>query len=120
MNPNAVKQCFPQLVERLTRNHPEKIILFGSYAYGTPTEHSDIDLLVVLNRDSVPQNYREKTQLYLEVAKQIRDFRKQISIDLIVYTRPMYQQFIEQESQFSKEILQKGVLLYEANHSRMA
>ncbi|MCW5551019.1 MAG: nucleotidyltransferase domain-containing protein [Verrucomicrobiae bacterium] len=27
--------------------HPEKIILFGSYAYGEPNEHSDVDLLVI-------------------------------------------------------------------------
>ena len=32
------------IVERI---HPDKIVLFGSYAYGTPTEHSDFDLLVV-------------------------------------------------------------------------
>lgn len=29
------------------KTHPEKIILFGSYAYGQPNEHSDVDLLVV-------------------------------------------------------------------------
>src|SRR5258708_29875794 len=28
--------------------HPDKIILFGSYAYGTPNEDSDVDLLVVM------------------------------------------------------------------------
>ena len=28
--------------------HPDKIILFGSYAYGEPTEYSDVDLLVVM------------------------------------------------------------------------
>jgi len=95
MSPTQVKQHLPQMVEQLKRSYPEKIILFGSYASGTPTEHSDVDLLVVINRDSFPQNYREKSQLYLEVAKEIREFRKQISIDLMVYTKPMYQQFIE-------------------------
>jgi predicted nucleotidyltransferase len=29
--------------------HPERIILFGSYAYGTPHEESDVDLLVVMS-----------------------------------------------------------------------
>jgi hypothetical protein len=37
----------PYLRAILERVHPERIILFGSYAYGTPTEHSDFDLLVV-------------------------------------------------------------------------
>lgn len=31
--------------------HPEKIILFGSYAYGTPTKDSDVDLLVIMPSD---------------------------------------------------------------------
>ena len=30
--------------------HPQKIVLFGSYAYGKPTEDSDVDLLVIMNR----------------------------------------------------------------------
>ena len=31
--------------------HPEKIIIFGSYAYGTPTKDSDLDLLVIMPSD---------------------------------------------------------------------
>ena len=34
-----------QLVERF---HPQQVVLFGSYAYGTPTPDSDVDLLVVM------------------------------------------------------------------------
>jgi len=37
----------PYLRLLVTRIRPEKIILFGSYAYGRPTEHSDIDLLII-------------------------------------------------------------------------
>lgn len=36
-----------EIVERLKPSHPEKIILFGSYAYGEPTEDSDLDICVV-------------------------------------------------------------------------
>ncbi|WNZ00204.1 nucleotidyltransferase domain-containing protein [Sulfurospirillum sp. 'SP'] len=36
-----------EIVERLKPLDPDKIILFGSYAYGTPTEDSDIDLCIV-------------------------------------------------------------------------
>ena len=35
-----------EIVERLKPLNPDKIILFGSYAYGTPTENSDIDTLI--------------------------------------------------------------------------
>jgi len=38
-----------ELSERIAKEfHPEKIILFGSYAYGTPRKDSDVDLLVIL------------------------------------------------------------------------
>ena len=40
---------------------PERIILFGSYAYGTPTEHSDVDLLVVLPFEGKP--YRKAAEI---------------------------------------------------------
>ena len=36
-----------QIIERLKPLNPDKIILFGSYAYGTPNEENDIDLYVV-------------------------------------------------------------------------
>jgi len=38
-----------EIVERLKPLDPDKIILFGSYAYGTPNEDSDIDLFLVKN-----------------------------------------------------------------------
>ncbi|MBI5384489.1 MAG: nucleotidyltransferase domain-containing protein [Verrucomicrobia bacterium] len=41
---NRLEPFLRALVDRL---HPEKIILFGSHAYGQPTEHSDFDLLVI-------------------------------------------------------------------------
>jgi uncharacterized protein len=41
---SRLEPYFQAIVERI---RPEKIILFGSYAYGVPTEHSDFDLLIV-------------------------------------------------------------------------
>ena len=44
-----------QLSERIVREfHPERIILFGSYAYGIPTNDSDVDILVILPFDGKP------------------------------------------------------------------
>jgi predicted nucleotidyltransferase len=43
----------PEVVERLvSKLCPERIILFGSYAYGRPTPDSDVDLLVILETDA--------------------------------------------------------------------
>src|SRR3974390_718622 len=41
----VIRRFARQLAERF---HPDKIILFGSYAYGTPNEDSDVDILVVM------------------------------------------------------------------------
>jgi predicted nucleotidyltransferase len=39
------------VVRRIVEGYaPDKIILFGSYAYGVPTEHSDLDLLIIKER----------------------------------------------------------------------
>jgi len=111
-----VEQQIPQLVNRLQGLDIAKVILFGSYAYGTPTEDSDVDLIVVLNSDFYPTTYREKSDLYLRVAKAIRDIRRQISVDLIVHTNAMHQQFIKMNSLFAQEIIQKGKVLYETTH----
>ena len=43
-----IQQVSDEIVRRF---RPERIILFGSYAYGTPTETSDVDLLVVMPAD---------------------------------------------------------------------
>ncbi|MCD6273991.1 MAG: nucleotidyltransferase domain-containing protein [Deltaproteobacteria bacterium] len=49
---NKIKK---EILKRLLPIHPEKIILFGSYAYGNPDEHSDIDLYIVTNDDFMPE-----------------------------------------------------------------
>ena len=109
-----------QLKENLQKLNPHLVLLFGSYAYGTPHHDSDIDLLVVTNDDYIPQNFKEKTQLYLTVNSYIRNIAKKVPIDLLVYTKPMFEKFIELQSSFSREVLNKGVILYEDNHTRVA
>ncbi|MCB0196428.1 MAG: nucleotidyltransferase domain-containing protein [Anaerolineae bacterium] len=120
MNKETLEQFIPLLIERLKPVAPVKIILFGSYASGTPDEESDVDLLVVTNSEHFPKNFKEKSAIYLEVSKHIRDLRGQISIDLLVHTKPMHQKFVEMDSMFSKEITQNGIVVYEANHQSMA
>jgi uncharacterized protein len=109
-----------QLKESLKELNPYLIMLLGSYAWGIPHKDSDIDLLVVTNDDFMPENYDEKLKLSLKVKRQIYEINKQVAIDLIVYTKPMYQRFIELQSSFSHEILSKGIILYENNYDAMA
>jgi predicted nucleotidyltransferase len=109
-----------QLKEKLKELNPYRVFLFGSYAYGTPHIDSDIDLLVVTNDEFIPQTFQEKTNLYISVSEHILNISKQVPVDLIVYTLPMYKQFIETGSSFSKEILSKGIVIYENKHPAMA
>jgi predicted nucleotidyltransferase len=76
----------PLIVEQLQPLHPWKIILFGSYAYGKPDNQSDIDLLVVLNSEHIPQSFHDNMQNKLLVRKALWELSKQVSIDLVVHT----------------------------------
>ncbi len=60
------QQQINEIVKRIVENyHPDKIILFGSYAYGTPTEDSDIDLLIVKDDDAPKIERNRKVRKYL-------------------------------------------------------
>ena len=107
-----------QIKEKLSELNPHKVILFGSHAYGTP--YSDIDLLVVTNDEFMPQSYKERQKLYLKVGNHILDILQQVPVDLLVYKLPMYRQFVESGSSFSREVLTQGKILYESEHAGMA
>ena len=86
---------------------PEKIILFGSYAYGNPTEDSDVDLLVVMQ-------YEEgKERKSLEIRRKIR---AGFPMDLITRTPGKIKERLEMNDCFIKEIMEKGKVLYEAGN----
>ena len=100
-----------EIVERLKPLNPDKVILFGSYAYGTPNEDSDIDLYVVTKDEFMPQSWKEKNSIYLKVSRLIRDMRSKYAIDLIVHTKAMSNKFKSINSSFSEELLTRGKVL---------
>lgn len=106
-----IEELKHEIVEKLKPLDPEKVILFGSYAYGTPTEDSDIDLYVVTKDEFIPQNFKENNNLYLKVSRLIRDMRNKYAIDLIVHTKTMAYKFKTINSSFSQELLSKGQIL---------
>lgn len=108
------------ILDRLKKLNPYKVILLGSHAYGHPDRDSDFDLIVVTNEEFFPASYKEKSDLYLKVSNVLTDVAGKVPIDLIVYTKSMFRQFIQMGSLFSKEVIQKGVVLYETGHERMA
>lgn len=88
--------------------HPRKIILFGSYAYGTPKPESDVDLLVVMDTTLSPLK---------QAALISREIPYHFGIDLIVYTPARLAQRLEWGDPFIKEIVQRGKILYEDPHA---
>lgn len=106
----------PLLTEQLKKSDPQKIILFGSHAYGNADEDSDIDILVVTTDNYLPSSYQEKISLELKVSSLISDIKEKCPVDLIVHTLPMHEKFIALGSMFSREIRQKGKILYEKDH----
>lgn len=113
---NLSRELQTRIRDALAPLHPEKVILFGSYAWGQPTEDSDIDLYVVTQDDFLPANYEESMQNYLKVAAVLREINKTVPIDLIVHTKPMHQAFIRLDSMFAREMMTRGQILYEADN----
>ena len=100
-----------QIIEALKPLDPEKIILFGSYAYGNPHKDSDIDLYIITKDNFIPQSFKEKSEIYLKYARKLYELEKVFPIDLIVHTKQMNSKFIELNSVFTKEFVEKGIIL---------
>lgn len=114
------QKIISEITEIFKQQGVERVILFGSHAYGNPTDESDIDLMIVVPLEKSPTTHREKMDLYLHYNQFIKPFRKNIPIDLIVYTKATYERFIDLESMFSKEITNRGIVLYEKNSKGVA
>ncbi len=106
-----IEKVKEEIIERLKPLNPDKVILFGSYAYGTPNEDSDIDLYVVTKDEFIPQSFRENNEFHLKVAKVMKDILEKYPTDLITHTKAMHNKFIEMNSMFSRKILKDGVSL---------
>ena len=89
---------------------PERIILFGSYAYGQPNEDSDVDLLVILPFDGLP------VQKAIAIRQQVKS---PFPLDLMARTPEQIQQRLEMGDFFIRDIMNNGQVLYEANRARV-
>ena len=95
----VIRRYARQIAERF---RPEKIILFGSFAYGTPREDSDVDLLVVMPcANHVSQAVRIQLALHAP-----------FPMDLLVRTPNKLRRRIEEGNWFLREITEKGKVLY--------
>jgi len=103
---SVIRRYARQIAERF---QPDKIILFGSYAYGQPHEDSDVDLLVIMPaRNQLDQAFKIRWQLPAPFA-----------MDLLVRTPKEMKWRLEEGESFLTEITSKGKVLYEKDHRRM-
>ena len=87
---------------------PEKIILFGSYAYGTPTEDSDVDLMVVM-----PRTRLRGVRMSLKIRERLD---RAFPMDLLVRTPAEIRKRLSWRDCFIEEVINKGRVMYEARH----
>ena len=99
-----------QFSEQIAREFkPEKIILFGSYAYGIPRQGSDIDLLVIMPFEGRHTEQRIKIHGRLKTLA---------PLNLLVRKPEEVQKRIEMGDSFMREIVERGKVLYDASHAR--
>lgn len=105
------KKQIKELCEQIVREfHPEKIILFGSHAYGTPTPDSDVDLLVVMPYEG---EYRQ------QLIKMVTKVGIYLPMDLLLRTPKEIEERLRLGDFFIKEITERGKVMYDATHSGM-
>ncbi len=97
-------QAFSQQIA--DKFQPDRIILFGSYAYGQPTPDSDVDLLVILPFEELPVHKA------IEIRRAVKS---PFSLDLMARTAEQIQQRLDMGDFFIQDIVQKGRVLYEAS-----
>lgn len=101
------KSLHPAIQKIVQELKPEKIVLFGSYAYGTPNRHSDVDLLVIMKtKASLKDRSWAVSRLLLP---------RPFPVDILVKTPKEVEKALESGDFFLKEILTRGKVLYERN-----
>ena len=99
-------EAIQNMSERIARAFkPDRIILFGSYAYGKPTEDSDVDLLVVMRHTG--EGSRKAAEILTRV-------QPTFPLDLLVRTPAGLKQRLAWNDYFLREIVEKGTVLYAA------
>ena len=92
----------------MDRFHPQQVILFGSHAYGQPTEDSDVDLLVMLPTEENP------LQLAAHISASVDH---PFPLDILVIRPADLVVALQEKNIFETEVANKGVILYEAEDS---
>lgn len=89
---------------------PERIILFGSHAYGAAADDSDVDLLIVISKGQ--DGYRKAAEISQRV-------QPNFAVDMLVRTTAVLRERIALNDFFLSEIVNEGIVLYDAANARV-
>jgi predicted nucleotidyltransferase len=103
------REVIEDILERLLAGYtPQKVILFGSYAYGNPRPGSDIDLLII----------KETSERFIDrwvtVRRLLSDPKRLVPLETLVLTPEEIAARLAIGDQFLAEIMNKGEVLYAA------
>jgi uncharacterized protein len=105
-----MKKVTTELLDDLTHRivneiHPDKIILFGSYAWGTPGDSSDIDIFIILNHSEEP-SYRRARRIHRCLAG------IGVAVDVVVKTSKEVEYSKNVITSLTRKVLEEGKILY--------
>jgi uncharacterized protein len=107
--PEATKDELNKIVKKIIAAYqPEKIILFGSYAYGKPSANSDLDLLII---KKTGERFIDR---WTNVRKIVSDPERSISFEPLILTPQELEERLARGDQFIEEIMARGEVLYAA------
>ncbi len=102
-------QIIQGILEKLLTGYaPQRVILFGSYAYGDPRPDSDIDLLII---KETPERFIDR---WVTVRRILSDPKRKLPLETLVLTPQEVSRRLAMGDQFVAEILEKGKVLYAA------
>jgi predicted nucleotidyltransferase len=105
---HQMQEMIQDIVRKVVADYsPQRVILFGSYAYGEPDENSDIDLLIIKDTDERP------IDRWMEVKRLLRDRNRTVSVSPLVYTPHEVEERLAIKDFFLEEVLSRGQVLYD-------
>lgn len=106
------RELLAEMTRRLVAEfQPEQIILFGSHAWGTPHDDSDVDLLVIVSQsDEKPIQRAVRTQNCMD--------RLLVPADILVKTRAEIERYRHVRASLERKMLEQGKVLYGRSETR--
>ena len=104
MEPTGIEAKIAEYTKKIVDHiHPQKVVLFGSYVWGTPHKDSDLDFFVVKETDNT-----RKTAMAIQHVL----IPRTVAVDVVVYSPEQVERRERLGDLFLRKILSQGRILY--------